>query len=62
MTSKSKDSYKAVFSKIKQIWPEWKPAEVHSDFEEGMQNAAWEVFMDPLLKIIGCYFHFTQVS
>lgn len=60
MSSKEKDAYKAVFEKIKEIWPEWEPTEFHTDFEEGLQNGIEEIFVG--VNVIGCFFHFDQVG
>lgn len=61
MTSKSQPLYSAVFKKIKELIGltcEFKPADLMSDFERGLQNALRETWPDS--KVRGCRFHFGQ--
>lgn len=58
MSSKAEVAYEAVFAEIKDLWPEFNPAEFHSDFEQGLMNAIETIFG---CTVIGCYFHYTQV-
>ncbi|KAK3910891.1 Phosphoenolpyruvate carboxykinase [GTP] [Frankliniella fusca] len=60
MQSKKKASYIQLFEFIKLLCPEWNPEEMTLDFEKSLRDAFGSVY--PNCKIIGCYFHFTQVS
>jgi hypothetical protein len=61
MTSKKQSLYLAVFQKLKQLIEqtcEFKPEDLMSDFEQGLQNALRATW--PESKVRGCRFHFGQ--
>ena len=61
MTGKSRALYDSVFHKIKEELPETvNPETVMTDYEVALQGALSEIF--PEATIVGCWFHFSQVS
>ena len=61
MTGKSRALYDSVFQKIKEELPETvNPETVMTDYEGALQGALSEIF--PEATIVGCWFHFSQVS
>lgn len=58
MGNRTKESYKAVFEKIKEILPNFNPKRVHTDFEDGLRNTLRTLF--PGIKTIGCHFHWSD--
>lgn len=60
MEQKTRASYDAVFSFIKQISPSLAPMKIISDFESALQRSLNESF--PESQIVGCWFHSANVS
>lgn len=59
MSSRKKEAYEAIFNQIKGFWPDWAPEDFHSDFEQGLMDSLEKCF--DKCRVIGCFFHFTQV-
>ena len=60
MESKKKAAYVQLFEYIKLVLcPTWNPEELMMDFEKSLRLAVAEVY--PNTRLIGCYFHYTQV-
>ncbi len=60
MTSKEEGLYKAIFSKIQEDYSRLSLKCLLSDFEKCMQNALKAVWSEA--EIVGCRFHYAQVS
>ena len=61
MQSKKKAAYLQLLEYVKLVLcPTFDPLEVMMDFEKSMRLAVEEVY--PQSRILGCYFHYTQVS
>ena len=58
MTGKTENCYKAVFAKIKELCPAWKPKNGIADFEIASRKQAMATFIGLLVR--GCYFHYSQ--
>ena len=58
MQNKTEELYTAVLSSLIQLIPRFSPKLAVSDFEKAPRNAFIHFF--PEMKIIGCWFHFTQ--
>jgi len=59
MTRKTTQMYTAVFTKIKEMLPDFLPHSVQADFEDASVNAFKSVF-GMNVAIHGCWFHFAQ--
>ena len=59
MSKKKELCYDAVFKTILKLCPTLKPEKIITDFEIALRNSLRKHF--PTTKIIGCWFHFTQV-
>lgn len=61
MTRKTRTAYDAVYSKLKELLPDTvEPELVVTDYEQGLQGAMAAIF--PQARIVGCWFHYSQVS
>lgn len=61
MSKRTTLAYKTVFNEIKQLFLEFKPKVVITDFEKGLRRALKESFGMEDEDIIGCHFHYAQV-
>lgn len=60
MTGKTQEEYIAVLQYLQHLIPAFRPRQVMTDFEVGLQNAWKTVF--PRCFVSGCYWHFCRVS
>lgn len=60
MENKLAGSYDNLFNHLKQQFPELDPPVITSDFELSMRKSIRQIFPDA--KLLGCYFHYAQVS
>jgi len=58
MTRKSQDAYRAVFNKVHNLVPDFKPVSAMADYEDTSVAALREVFGE--VNVSGCWFHFGQ--
>ena len=59
MTSKSQALYTAVFQKLRELAPGFRPTTFMADFERALRGALTDCF--PGCRICGCLFHYSQV-
>lgn len=59
MTRKTTDLYKAVFDKLHETLPDFRPAQVIADYEEAPIAAMQSTFGNDL-TVSGCWFHYAQ--
>ena len=58
MSEKTEESYRMVFSKLKQLEPSMRPISVMTDFETATVKAFQHEFIG--IQLRGCFFHFCQ--
>ena len=58
MTHKDEELYTEVILKIKDLFPQFQPTNIMSDWERGSRNSFKHVY--PGTRINGCWFHYTQ--
>ena len=61
MSKRTIQSHKAVFGEIKELFPDFKPKVVITDFEKGLREALRQSFNLEDDDVIGCHFHYAQV-
>jgi len=60
MSTKERSHYFEVIERVKEIVPNLNPENIIVDFESALIAAVRESF--PNARLIGCHFHFIQVS
>lgn len=60
MQNKKAESYKIILEHLKQTFPQFVVQECMRDFESALKKAVETVF--PGVDVLGCQFHFGQVS
>ena len=59
MTSKTQSLYTAVFNKLRELVPGFRPNVIMADFERALRSALTECF--PGARLTGCHFHYCNV-
>ena len=58
MTSKTQSLYPAIFHKLRELVPAFRPTLIMTDFERALRAALTECF--PGTRLAGCHFHYAQ--
>lgn len=60
MSHRTTEAYDGLFEELTRIAPNLNPTEIMSDYEDAERNSCKKAF--PNARILGCYFHYAQVS